>query len=456
MLGSALWSNHGPAVGFGFIVTICGVALGLLGIGMIGLRTQHAARSARHYGRLTSERTIELREATRPSGRRQPLAATDVDRVLVVALGDRADDPALIDFVTDDTVRAVLLTDRADVVPAIARSAEVEYLPVAADASIDTRLAVALERVLVLMSEDAAPAEVTVWPEHGRPIDGEAGRQLDYGRSDVLSAVLRTDSLLAAQASRLDELQDLQTRRQERMDAFVSSLSDMAIESEQMHRQATNAIDSAMKSGYHRLEALNRIEKALGTPKPLPPIRDWSLLPDLAADLIERIHRREIRNILEVGSGSSTVLFAMAFAAVGDGCVHALEHDPEYAARTQALLQEHGVVDYATVLHAPLAACALDGHTTEWYGIEALDLPTGVDLLLVDGPPESTGPEARYPAVPMLADRLATGAMIVLDDGYRPAERRIAERWAERDDIVSKKALRFERTPIAFEFRRPS
>ena len=38
----------------------------------------------------------------------------------------------------------------------------------------------------------------------------------------------------------------------------------------------------------------------------------------------------------------------------------------------------------------------------------------------------------------MLADRLATGAMIVLDDGYRPAERRIAE----RGDLVAEVAPR--------------
>jgi len=64
-----------------------------------------------------------------------------------------------------------------------------------------------------------------------------------------------------------------------------------------------------------------------------------------------------------------------------------------------------------------------------WYDLDAV--PEGpFDLLLVDGPPASVGPEARYPAVPLLLDRLAKDALVVLDDTRRPDERAIGERWA--------------------------
>ncbi|MCW3064342.1 MAG: Methyltransferase domain, partial [Solirubrobacterales bacterium] len=57
-----------------------------------------------------------------------------------------------------------------------------------------------------------------------------------------------------------------------------------------------------------------------------------------------------------------------------------------------------------------------------------------IDLLLVDGPP-AFEPEialSRYPALPVLAERLAPDATVVLDDIDRPGELAILETW-ERD-----------------------
>ena len=53
----------------------------------------------------------------------------------------------------------------------------------------------------------------------------------------------------------------------------------------------------------------------------------------------------------------------------------------------------------------------------------------GIDLVFVDGPPGTTGPLARYPALPVLRDRCAPGARFILDDAARPDERTIINRW---------------------------
>ena len=50
-------------------------------------------------------------------------------------------------------------------------------------------------------------------------------------------------------------------------------------------------------------------------------------------------------------------------------------------------------------------------------------------VLFVDDPPGPTGPQARYPAIPVLSDRLADGAIVVLDDASRADEATIVERW---------------------------
>ena len=84
------------------------------------------------------------------------------------------------------------------------------------------------------------------------------------------------------------------------------------------------------------------------------------------------------------------------------------------------------------MLHAPLIDTAVPGRENQpWYDISVLpDLPT-VDLLFVDGPIGATAREARYPAYPLLADRLAPGATVVLDDTGRPAEAAIVKAWKQ-------------------------
>ncbi|QRN79239.1 MAG: class I SAM-dependent methyltransferase, partial [Nocardiopsis sp. BM-2018] len=52
-----------------------------------------------------------------------------------------------------------------------------------------------------------------------------------------------------------------------------------------------------------------------------------------------------------------------------------------------------------------------------------------IGLLFVDGPPQATGAQARYPAVPALLSHCTDDAVIVLDDADRPDERALGDRW---------------------------
>ncbi len=71
----------------------------------------------------------------------------------------------------------------------------------------------------------------------------------------------------------------------------------------------------------------------------------------------------------------------------------------------------------------------LGGETLTWYDPAVFADLSDIDLLFVDGPPGKSGPLARFPAVPVLADRCRPGAVVLLDDGGRPQERRMADRW---------------------------
>ena len=58
-------------------------------------------------------------------------------------------------------------------------------------------------------------------------------------------------------------------------------------------------------------------------------------------------------------------------------------------------------------------------------------------MLVIDGPPETTGPLARYPAGPLLFPRLKPGASIFIDDAHRHDEKEAVARWLrERPDLT--------------------
>jgi predicted O-methyltransferase YrrM len=167
--------------------------------------------------------------------------------------------------------------------------------------------------------------------------------------------------------------------------------------------------------------------------RPMPELGDWAMSPSTLVWMVDRLSDSSVRTILELGSGSSTVWFATALAKRGgEGQVVALESSAEYAESTRTQLAQLGLRDRAQVLHAPLVDTAVPGRDNQpWFDISVLpDMPP-VDLLFVDGPVGGIARQVRYPAYPLLADRLAPGAAVVLDDTGRPAEAAIVKAWKE-------------------------
>jgi hypothetical protein len=140
--------------------------------------------------------------------------------------------------------------------------------------------------------------------------------------------------------------------------------------------------------------------------------------------------------VVELGSGHSTLLIARRLEEAGRGRVVSVDHLAEYVDRTRAWLREAGLEHRAEVVHAPIEERDVEGRRLPWYAAAPLEaaLPDGIDLLVVDGPSDRVGRDARWPAVPLLAGRLARDAAILMDDGDRPAERRAAADWRARLD----------------------
>lgn len=182
---------------------------------------------------------------------------------------------------------------------------------------------------------------------------------------------------------------------------------------------------------YGQIEGVLHLDRLIDASPPLGPLGGFALRADLAAHLIRVCHRYQPRTVVEAGSGMSTVLFAAALRDLGAGHVTALEHNPEYADETRRLLAERGLSDRATVIDAPLVRTVIEDETYLWYDLAEADLPTSIDLLFVDGPPGSTGPQARFPAVALLYGYLSPEALVVLDDTHRSDEQAVVERWRQ-------------------------
>lgn len=185
-----------------------------------------------------------------------------------------------------------------------------------------------------------------------------------------------------------------------------------------------------IRSMYSQIEALIGITSTLDPQLPLPPTRGWSASPDLLREITEIVLTRSPELIVEASSGTSTVVIGHCLRRLGKGRVIALEHDRKYAERTIGTLKAHGLLEFATVVHAPLVDMDLNGQKARWYDLDRVDLSAAIDLLIVDGPPDTVARFARYPAVPLLYEHFKKGTQVLLDDGGRDDERLIAERWS--------------------------
>jgi predicted O-methyltransferase YrrM len=182
---------------------------------------------------------------------------------------------------------------------------------------------------------------------------------------------------------------------------------------------------------YRQVQAFLGLRDLLEFQVPLPPLRHWAASPDFLLIIARHALSARPGVIVECSSGSSTVVLAQAAKRLGYGHVHSLEHDPAYAVETRALLAEHGLADWATVLDAPLKPVTIDGEVFNWYDDAALAGIGPIDLLVIDGPPFNVNPLARFPAGPKLFPRLAPGGAVFLDDAARPDETRAVDRWLE-------------------------
>ena len=191
-------------------------------------------------------------------------------------------------------------------------------------------------------------------------------------------------------------------------------------------------IKKEIKQTFRQLEALQNLSAMLPANDVLPATRGWAASPDLLVVLVDLVITERPSLVVECGSGVSTLWLALAMRRFKiDGRIIALDHDPVFGGKTRDFLARHDVRDLAEVRDAPLESFSLDGETYSWYARRAWEDLTGIDLLFVDGPPATTGHQARYPALPLLSGSLSPVATAVLDDLVVPDMQKVLRLWLD-------------------------
>ena len=170
------------------------------------------------------------------------------------------------------------------------------------------------------------------------------------------------------------------------------------------------------------------VRDRLALQRALPVTPDWSAAPDFLHRIIDHCLERRPSLVLECSSGLTTLVLARCCQMNSGGHVYSLENGAEFATATGAALAAFGLEQHATIVHAPLEAVTLQATEYNWYSTH--QLPAGsIDMLVIDGPPGFIQKHSRYPALPLLYNRLASDCAVFLDDAGRDDEQEIVALW---------------------------
>jgi hypothetical protein len=128
--------------------------------------------------------------------------------------------------------------------------------------------------------------------------------------------------------------------------------------------------------------------------------------------------------VLECGSGLSTLIIG-AVAQMMSREVWTLEHLEFWATKVRSHLSR---LDLKSVRLCVKPRRNYGDYS--WYDPPLDEMPSDFGLVICDGPPGGVH-GGRYGFLPIMKERIAQKAMILLDDTVRDEERAIAHMWAK-------------------------
>ena len=244
--------------------------------------------------------------------------------------------------------------------------------------------------------------------------------------------------------------------------------------------QRLQAIEQAQRNATltitRQLEAFIQLHSLIG---PIPgQLHGWPISADFALHLLQRLLAEPPELVIELGSGTSTFLLLQGLAQAypqrsgsAQGARSApqllsFEHLPQFHQRTAELIAPCRLRRHAQILLAPLEPWSDASGSYSYYSqleqitAAAIALrrkrqqPLRRVLVIVDGPPGATGPQARYPALPALLEAIPADPArplqitLLLDDMIRADEQATAAAW---EALLTARGIPSSRHDLAFE-----
>jgi predicted O-methyltransferase YrrM len=160
-----------------------------------------------------------------------------------------------------------------------------------------------------------------------------------------------------------------------------------------------------------------------------------SLKSYVLAYILNEIVINERKNIIEFGSGISTIFLAkLAFTNKINLQIISVDEDKDWIEKMQEILNAENLQNYVKFIYSPIIPIS---HKTEqymWYDDKILEPGCeGIkfDMVIVDGPKAyERGKELiRYHALHFLQNKLNDAHVIFLDDVNRKGEKYIIKKW---------------------------
>lgn len=160
-----------------------------------------------------------------------------------------------------------------------------------------------------------------------------------------------------------------------------------------------------------------------------------SIRPSAIVKILNDITINERKNIIEFGSGVSTVFIAKTIRNSG-GHLYTVDHDGSWIKVVKKMLKKENLGDVVSFIHAPMNASIFSLNKSDWYDekkLRALSEYDPFDLIIVYGPLAYTKELrlSRYPALPFLMSiqKVHKNATVILDDIDRRGEQEIISLW---------------------------
>lgn len=183
---------------------------------------------------------------------------------------------------------------------------------------------------------------------------------------------------------------------------------------------------------FNQLSILISLYNKLGIKKEMPLSRKWALSPDILSAITNEVLSSKPDTIVEASSGISTLVVGYALKKNGKGKLYSLEDNLKYYELNKQQVQIHGLEDYVEVIYTPIVEHVKGDEKFQWYDTGKLPDINSIEILVVDGPPNDSRVQARYPAVPALYEKLSDNVTIFVDDGVRVEIKEAISLWQKK------------------------